>query len=125
LKVCACQSSTIDPLVAWHRLQAQIEGYDNEGGAAVSDPVWRGLQDALAAGMDDSFVSDMMKSPDHMMRMTAVRILEVRSSYITETFDWEAMRAAAIRNCEAEKDTITAEYMKNMLSSDSSKDEDH
>ncbi|KAK3238309.1 hypothetical protein CYMTET_51670 [Cymbomonas tetramitiformis] len=103
--------------VAARTIMAEIEGYDNEGGSAASHPVWRGMQDALTSekGIDENFITDMMRSPDHDMQLAAVRLLEVRTSFAQDTFQWDVLRAAAISNVQADAERVMAQYMSSIV----------
>ena len=79
--------------------------------------VWVGLQDALAPGMGEKFVEDLLNSKDAHMRMTAIRIIEVRSHYMSEAFNWDKMRAYALKHAEGEKERAFGNYMKNLVPS--------
>eukprot|EP00854_Cymbomonas_tetramitiformis_P015907 gene15907-18862_t len=77
----------------------------------------RTIMDALTSekGIDENFITDMMRSPDHDMQLAAVRLLEVRTSFAQDTFQWDVLRAAAISNVQADAERVMAQYMSSIV----------
>lgn len=84
-------------MVAVRVVMAQEQGYDNEGGAMTD--TYRGLQDYLAANPlkdGNKWLEDLMRHPDNNMRLTALRLLEVRKAYASGQFDFKDMHELAV-----------------------------
>ena len=89
--------SNLFTFVSCRIIMSEIEGYDNEGGSAQAHPVWSGLQDALENfKMDETFVDQLMAHENPEMRLTAIRLLEVRKNYAANEFDWDKVREHAL-----------------------------
>ena len=84
-------------MVAVRVVLAQEQGYDNEGGGMTE--TYRGLQDYLAANPlrdGNKWLEELMRHPDNNMRLTALRLLEVRKAYAGGQFDFSGMHELAV-----------------------------
>lgn len=84
-------------MVAVRVVLAQEQGYDNEGGAMTE--TYRGLQDYLAANPlrdGNKWLEQLMRHEDNNMRLTALRLLEVRKAYAGGQFDFKGMHELAV-----------------------------
>ena len=96
---------------------AQEQGYDNEGGAMTE--TYRGLQDYLAANPlrdGNKWLEEMMHHEDNNMRLTALRLLEVRKAYAGGQFDFDGMHKLAVEELTKENDKLMADYVKDSMS---------
>jgi len=83
--------------VACRVVMLEIETLDNEGGSALHHPVWLALQDALASSkVNDALVDGLLQHPRADVRLTAVRILELRKTYAATDFNWERLRTETV-----------------------------
>jgi hypothetical protein len=104
-------------MVAVRVVLAQEQGYDNEGGAMTE--TYRGLQDYLAQNPlrdGNKWLEDLMRHDDNNMRLTALRLLEVRKAYAGGQFDYEDMHALAVEELTKENDKLMADYVKDSMS---------
>ena len=84
-------------MVAVRVVMAQEQGYDNEGGAMTE--TYRGLQDYLSANPlrdGNKWLEQLMRHEDNNMRLTALRLLEVRKAYASGQFDFADMHELAV-----------------------------
>lgn len=84
-------------MVAVRVVLAQEQGYDNEGGGMTE--TYRGLQDYLAANPlrdGNKWLEQLMRHEDNNMRLTALRLLEVRKAYASGQFDFKDMHELAV-----------------------------
>eukprot|EP00227_Mantoniella_beaufortii_P001822 CAMPEP_0197618862 /NCGR_PEP_ID=MMETSP1326-20131121/61750_1 /TAXON_ID=1155430 /ORGANISM="Genus nov. species nov., Strain RCC2288" /LENGTH=151 /DNA_ID=CAMNT_0043187763 /DNA_START=468 /DNA_END=923 /DNA_ORIENTATION=- len=99
-------------MVAVRVVMAQEESYDNEGGTMTD--TYRGLQDYLAANPlrdGNTWLEEMMRHPDTNLRLTALRLLEVRKAYASAQFDFKGMHALAVKELGEENDRLMAGYV--------------
>ena len=104
-------------MVAVRVVLAQEQGYDNEGGAMTE--TYRGLQDYLAANPlrdGNKWLEEMMHHEDNNMRLTALRLLEVRKAYAGGQFDFDGMHKLAVEELTKENDKLMADYVKDSIS---------
>ena len=91
---------------------AQEMGYDNEGGAMTE--TYRGLQDNLEENPlrdGNKWLEALMRHPDNNMRLTALRLLEVRKAYASGQFDFADMHELAVLELCKENDKLMADYV--------------
>jgi hypothetical protein len=104
-------------MVAVRVVLAQEQGYDNEGGAMTE--TYEGLQDYLSKNPlrdGNKWLEELMRHPDTNMRLTALRLLEVRKAYAGEQFDFPGMHELAVRELVKENDKLMADYVKDSMS---------
>ena len=103
-------------MVAVRVVLAQEQGYDNEGGGMTE--TYRGLQDYLAANPlrdGNKWLEELMRHPDNNMRLTALRLLEVRKAYAGGQFDFPGMHELAVAELVKENDKLMADYVKDSM----------
>lgn len=103
-------------MVAVRVVMAQEQGYDNEGGAMT--PTYKGLQDFLAENPlrdGNKWLEQLMHHDDNNMRLTALRLLEVRRAYASGQFDFGGMHDLAVAELTKENDRLMADYVKDSM----------
>ena len=96
-------------MVAVRVVMAQEMGYDNEGGAMT--PTYKGLQDFLDENPlrdGNKWLEQLMHHDDNNMRLTALRLLEVRRAYASGQFDFGGMHDLAVAELTKENDRLMA-----------------
>ncbi|EEH53496.1 uncharacterized protein MICPUCDRAFT_52302 [Micromonas pusilla CCMP1545] len=104
-------------MVAVRIVMAQEAGYDNEGGAMT--PTYKGLQDYLQENPlrdGNKWLEALMRHEDNNMRLTALRVLEVRKAYAEGQFDFKGMSSLAVEELTTENDKLMADYVKDSMS---------
>lgn len=99
-------------MVAVRVVMAQEQGYDNEGGAMTE--TYRGLQDYLEKNPlrdGNKWLEQLMRHEDSNMRLTALRLLEVRKAYASGQFDFKNMHELAVEELKSENDKLMADYV--------------
>jgi hypothetical protein len=94
---------------------AQEEGYDNEG---APTELSRALGDflhehPLRDGRE--WLTSLMSHESTLLRLAAVRIMEVRAAYGKEDFDFARVQREAIDFVVKENDALTVEYVKKSM----------
>ena len=103
-------------MVAVRVVMAQEMGYDNEGGAMT--PTYKGLQDFLDENPlrdGNKWLEQLMHHDDNNMRLTALRLLEVRRAYASGQFDFGGMHDLAVAELTKENDRLMADYVKDSM----------
>ena len=104
-------------MVAVRVVLAQEQGYDNEGGLMTE--TYKGLQDYLSENPlrdGNKWLEELMRHPDNNMRLTALRLLEVRKAYSAEQFDFSGMHELAVSELVKENEKLMGDYVKDSLS---------
>ena len=99
------------------RTERPSAGYDNEGGAMT--PTYKGLQDYLQENPlrdGNKWLEALMLHEDNNMRLTALRVLEVRKAYAEGQFDFKGMSSLAVEELTTENDKLMADYVKDSMS---------
>lgn len=94
---------------------AQEEGYDNEGAPTeLSRALGEFLHEhPLRDGRE--WLTSLMSHESTLLRLAAVRIMEVRAAYGKEDFDFARVQREAIEFVVKENDALTVEYVKKSM----------
>jgi hypothetical protein len=96
---------------------AQEESYDNEGARTELSTALSGFlhEVPLRGGNAGEWLRALMAHPSTLLRLCAVRVMEVRERYARDDFDFEAMKEEALREISRENDALSREYVEKSM----------